>query len=79
MKTELRNNSDLEFSDISSEKWRQYDWGHTTILIESPLSLNVSESGGHRVLAADGVSHYIPSGWIHLSWEAKDGAPHFVK
>ncbi|WP_174278268.1 hypothetical protein [Sphingomonas bacterium] len=74
------NESDLSFADISSERWREYRFaGGDAIRIEQPLKLHVSESRGHRIFDAEGRSHYIPWGWIHLSWEAKDGAPNFVR
>lgn len=77
---EFKNGTDLEFTDISSEQWREYQFlGGETIRIEAPLKLNVSESGGHRIFDAKGVSHYIPAGWIHLKWTVKDGEPNFVK
>ncbi len=76
----FKNATDLEFTDISSEKWREYHFlGGEIVRIKRPLLLNVSESRGHRIFDAKGVSHYIPSGWIHLKWKAKDGAPNFVK
>jgi hypothetical protein len=77
---ELRNETDAEFVDISSEKSRTY-WfpGNETVVIPAPQFLNVSRAGGHRLLTSKGVSFYVPKGWIALSWEAKDGAPHFVK
>jgi hypothetical protein len=74
------NESELDFADISSERWREYRFlGGDVIHIERPLKLNVSESRGHRIYDAEGRSHYIPWGWIHLSWEAREGAPNFVK
>ena len=64
-----------DWVDISSEKWRRYDFGNLDrVTIQSPQKLFVSESG-HRVLDSEGVSHYIPYGWIHLSWK---GDPPFV-
>lgn len=76
----FENASGLEFNDISTELWREYRFlGGETIRIESPLQLNVSESGGHRIFDAEGVSHYIPAGWIHLQWTVSEGAPNFVK
>lgn len=76
----FENATDLEFKDISSERYREYRFrGGDVVRIEAPLKLNVSESGGHRIFDAEGVSHYIPAGWIHLSWVAKDGEPNFVK
>lgn len=77
---EFKNATDLEFADISSELWREYHFlGGESVRIDTPLKLNVSESRGHRIFDAQGVSHYIPAGWIHLEWKVKDGAPNFVK
>lgn len=74
------NESDHEFTDISSEASRTYNFGQKGFVkINRPLYLNVSASGGHRIFSADGQSHYIPSGWIHLSWVAKPEQPNFVK
>jgi hypothetical protein len=78
---EFRNRSNLEFSDISSEVYREYSFasdGKTVkVRIDAPLKLAVSTSGGHRVFDAAGVSHYIPPQWHHLKWEVKEGKAHF--
>lgn len=75
---EFRNDSGLEFKDISSEQWREYTFDNgQTVRIDKPLKLYVSDNG-HRILDAEGVSHYVPLGWVHLKWLAKDGEPHFV-
>lgn len=78
----MRNQSKHEFIDISSEQYREYSFtgpaGIVKLRIEAPTHLSVSESGGHRVFDAAGVSHYIPKGWVHLSWMAKSGEPNFV-
>lgn len=77
---EFKNNSGLEFSDISSEEFREYLFGGGSVVrIDKPVMLNVSTSGGHRLFDESGLSHYIPSGWIHLKWKAKDGCANFVK
>lgn len=77
---ELRNNTTFEFTDISSEIFRSYRFpSGNTVTIQSPTHLSVSSSGGHRILDEEGVSHYIPQGWIHLWWKVKDDQPHFVK
>lgn len=71
------NESPNRFDDISSEYWREYDFGNgKKVVIEWPQMLSVSKSGGHRVFDRFGISHYIPGGWLHLSWEA---SPNFVK
>ncbi len=77
---ELRNDTSLKFTDISTEASRRYRYPREEyIVIEAPVALNVSKAGGHRILDGKGVSHYVPRGWIGLSWVAKDGEPHFVK
>lgn len=75
----LHPDAGLGFSDISSEKARTYYFpGNEHVTIYDPQFLNVSRSG-HRILDRDGNSHYIPKGWIHLVWKAKQGQPHFVR
>jgi hypothetical protein len=68
----------LEWNDLSDEQFRVYTWPDGAIVkLVAPLKLNVSKSGGHRVFTADGVSHYIPSGWNHLYWVVHPGEDHF--
>jgi len=66
----------LEWKNIDHEVYRKYtfwmDAGIINVRIDNPILLNVSKSGGHRILDAKDVAHYIPSGWIHLYWETKD-------
>ena len=78
---EFINESGLEFTDISSEKFRRYTFSDGRIVhIDNPLFLHVSKSGGHRVFSEEGVSYYIqPSeGWF-INWVARKGKPNFVK
>lgn len=73
------NETSNKFVDISSEAYRTYVFPDNQLVrIEEPLQLSVS-AGGHRLFDNNGVSHYIPKGWIQLSWKAKDGSPNFVK
>lgn len=73
------NGTELKFTDISSEEFREYSFpGGDKVLIEKPLQLNVSKNG-HRIFDSNGVSHYIPQGWIHLKWMVKPGEYNFVK
>jgi hypothetical protein len=74
------NASDHQFTDISSEAERVYNFGQKGFVrINRPLQLAVSDSGGHRIFSADGRSHYIPAGWIEITWTTRPGSPHFVK
>lgn len=74
----LRNESDNKFVDISSEMYRSYQFPDHVVRIEKPQYLAVT-AGGHRLLDAEQVSHYIPKGWVHLEWKAYQDKPHFVK
>jgi len=71
-KRATRYGSKLKFSSLADEVSRTYTFpGGDTVTIEKPKALNVSASGGHRVLDGAGVSHYIPPKWIHLTWVNK--------
>lgn len=76
----LTNNPNLTFKEINLELWREYDFltdsgKICTLRIESPLVLNVSKSGGHRIIDSEGMAHYIPFKWIALRWENQKDAP----
>ncbi len=72
MKNQITDNPELKFSNIDHELYRTYVFPNNTVVINSPVALNVSRSGGHRILDSAGISHYIPTGWCHLYWEVKD-------
>ena len=64
---------DIKWINCDHEIYRIYrfpDGNH--VRIDKPVLLNVSKSGGHRILDANDISHYIPSGWVHLWWETDD-------
>jgi hypothetical protein len=74
------NESGLDFTDISTEAYRTYEFANNEkVTINSPSKLNVSQSGGHRIFDREGISHYIPPKWKHLYWKSFDGEPNFVK
>jgi len=76
---EFINKSDNKFVDISSEAFRTYIFSEgNEVTITGPTHLSVSPSG-HRLFDIYGTSHYVPKGWIHLKWKAKEGQPNFVK
>jgi hypothetical protein len=79
MKTlKLIENTKLVFKDISTEKYRTYEFeSGFTIKIENPLNLHVGDNA-HRIFDAQGISHYIPYGWVRLYWEAKEDKPNFI-
>jgi len=70
---------DKDFKPLTDEQYRTYYFpGGNTVTITEPQKLNVSKSGGHRVLDNEGKSHYIPACWYHLEWKVKDGQPPFL-
>jgi hypothetical protein len=73
------NESENKFVDIDSEEFRIYRYPNKEeVRIDGPLKLAVS-AGGHRLFDAEGFSHYVPKGWIHLKWKPLPGKPNFVK
>lgn len=60
--------------DLSErEEYRVYEFPNgESIRIDDPQFLIVSDNG-HRIYDGDGISHYIPYGWIHLWWINKPG------
>lgn len=71
-----------EWTDISSETQRVYVFeGGTRMVIDQPLRLHVSDSGGHRVFSGEGggKSYYVPPRWIAIEWQTAPGRPHFVR
>jgi hypothetical protein len=66
---------DFEWKDISEESSRTYIFPDGSVTINNPVGLSLKGTG-HRVADANGRGHYIPLGWIHLSWENKDGIPY---
>ena len=69
-----------EFADISNEAFRTYTFPNGEVTITNPIKLNVKrkpEGDSHRIIDAESVSHYIPAGWIHLSWKGKTGEPEY--
>ena len=76
---DFKHATELSWADISSEQFRVYEFPDKEVRIDNPLMLSVSKSGGHRIFDAQGVSHYVPTGYRHLYWKVKKGQPHFVK
>ena len=69
----ITDNTSLVFSSLEDEIYRQYRFpGGGIVKIDSPVALNVSKSGGHRVLDASGAAHYIPFTWLELVWVVKE-------
>jgi len=76
---EFINTSRFRFIDISSELFREYAYPNgAKIRIEYPLRLSVANNNAHRLFDSNGLSYYIPPGWITIVWKAKPGTPNFI-
>jgi hypothetical protein len=78
-------NEDLNFVDISIERYRVYTTPNGEYRIENPVALAVKPSGSHRVLAEHPdeenlyVSHYIPAdGRRPIRWVVEENKPFFI-
>ena len=90
---DIKNISNREFKDISSESWRRYTYpgfvgtikedgrdqlvNTVEILISQPIALSVSKSG-HYVIDSHGVVRFMPFGFVELAWEARENQPNVV-
>jgi len=63
----------LEWKDIDHETYRVYIFqGGDELRIEEPSLINISASGGHRILTKYNISYYIPYKWIAFFFETDD-------
>ena len=76
---EFVNASRFRFIDITSELFREYIYPNgAKIRIENPIKLSVAQNNAHRLFDMNGLSYYIPPGWISIVWKARPGAPNFI-
>jgi hypothetical protein len=71
--------SGYDWKDINDEKQRTYTFpgGHqVTVYAPSKLAVKSKSNGdSHRIEDKFGNGHYIPAGWLMISWKVKDGSP----
>ena len=70
---------DLKQNDLTSEEWREYDFGGRVYRIGHPKTLYYRVGGTtHRVVDSDGVIHCVPIPGAYgcvLRWANKEGVP----
>lgn len=54
------------------EQNRVYTFPNGKVEIKDLIGINVSKSGTHRLNTKDGKKHIIPSGWLHIEFDAED-------
>ena len=68
--------SKLEQRDVTTELWREYDFGGRVYRIDHPQSLYLRPGGStHRVVDDKGIVHCVPAPGIDgcvLRWQNKD-------
>ncbi len=73
------NATNFKFINVSFELFREYVYPNgAKIRIIRPLKLSVTNNNTHRLFDSQGLSYYIPPGWISIVWKAIPGAPNFI-
>ena len=74
MSIENQDTLEMRIADVSEyEIQREYQYPDgISLTIKGPWRVFIAPSGSHRVQTNDGNVHYIPNGWICLSWEPRD-------
>lgn len=78
-KIDLKFEGNFKFTDISHQMDRTYHYENSEQSISEPAFLNIGKQGGHNILDEQGMSHYIPKGWLRVSWKTKEGQPNFKR
>ena len=60
-----------EFINVKKQD-RVYEFANGTVEIKNIISINVSKSGTHRLNTEDGKKHIVPSGWLHIEFNADE-------
>ena len=60
-----------EFITVNEQN-RTYHFTNGLITLKDVESINVSKSGTHRINTKDGKKHIIPTGWLHVEFDAAD-------
>lgn len=50
------------------EEYREYVFVDYVYTIESPVTIYVSDSGSHRILDSEGITHHV-SDWVAIRWK----------
>lgn len=61
--------------NISNESYRLYRYQKgENIMIRNPKTLYIDSNGDHKVADAEGQTHIVKKGWMHLKFKLHDGA-----
>jgi len=61
----------VKFIEVKEQN-RTYTFPSGTVKLEGVTGINVSKSGTHRINTKDGKKHIVPSGWIHIEFDAPE-------
>ena len=84
--TDYTDNPELNFKDVRNENYRTYifpppveGWDNSRMRVDDPEAVSFKAppswvaGGSHRVVTKNGLSVYIPPGWIGIEWEKNAG------
>ena len=59
-----------KFTEVNEQNRTYVFPNFQRVTLNGVVSINVSKSGTHRINTKDGKKHIIPSGWLHIEFEA---------
>jgi len=62
----------LIFTEVNEQNRTYVFPGNEIVMIADVVSINVSKSGTHRINTKDGRKHIIPTGWVHIVFDAEN-------
>ena len=69
---DIRAADGVEFKDISEIKYRTYYYPDGSVTFDNPIAINVSKSGGHKLILEDGKSVYVRPGWFAFEYKVSN-------
>jgi hypothetical protein len=61
----------MEFTKVESQNRTYIFPKGEKVHLKNVHSIHVSKSGTHRINTEDGKKHIVPTGWIHIEFDAK--------
>lgn len=62
----------IEFINVDEQDRKYVFPNKEEVTLYDVVSINVSKTGTHRLNTKDGKKHIIPSGWLHIEFNAEN-------
>lgn len=59
-----------KFTEVNEQNRTYVFPNFQRVTLNGVVSINVSKSGTHRINTKDGKKHIIPTGWLHIEFDA---------